>query len=76
MFAGAQGPFAGAGAKDLGVTGWIPYVQVQNLKDATTKATKLGAAVVKDSVKGPAGTFTVVRDPGGAAVALWQKAAE
>ena len=76
MFAGNKGPFAGAGSKDLGVTGWIPYVQVQDLKDATTKAKKLGAEVLKDTVKGPAGTFTVVRDPGGAAVALWQKAAQ
>lgn len=76
MFAGAKGPFAGAGSKDLGVTGWVPYVQVKDLKEATTKAKKLGAEVVKDTVKGPAGTFTVVRDPGGAAVALWEKSAQ
>ncbi len=76
MFAGAKGPFAGAGSKDLGVTGWVPYVQVKDLKEATTKARKLGAEIVKDTVTGPAGTFTVVRDPGGAVVALWEKSAQ
>ena len=75
MFEGAKGPFAGAGSKDLGVTGWVPYIQVEDLKEATAKAKKLGAEVIKDQVKGPAGTFTVIRDPGGAAVGLWEKSA-
>lgn len=74
MFAGEKGPFAGVAAKDGKVLGWIPYVQVDDVDAATTKAQKLGAEVLQPRTKGPAGEFTVVRDPGGASIALWQKA--
>jgi predicted enzyme related to lactoylglutathione lyase len=73
MFAGEKGPFAGVAGED-GVVGWIPYVQVADVDAATKKATKLGATVLKEKARGPAGEFSIVRDPGGAAVALWQKA--
>lgn len=74
MFGGAKGPFAGLGAADGEVSGWLPYVQVDDVDAATKKAVKLGAKVVSPKAKGPAGDFSVVRDPGGAAIALWQKA--
>jgi predicted enzyme related to lactoylglutathione lyase len=74
LFAGAKGPFAGLGAADGDVTGWLPYVQVDDVDAATTKAVKLGAKLMRPKTKGPAGDFSVVRDPGGAALALWQKA--
>jgi predicted enzyme related to lactoylglutathione lyase len=74
MFAGDKGPFAAVGAKDGKVSGWIPYVQVDDVDGATTKAQKLGAQVLQPRTKGPAGEFTIVRDPGGASIALWQKA--
>jgi predicted enzyme related to lactoylglutathione lyase len=74
MFAGEKGPFAGLGAKDGDATGWLPYVQVDDVGAATKKAVKLGAVLVKEKTRGPAGEFSVVRDPGGAAIALWQKA--
>ncbi|MDX2018969.1 MAG: VOC family protein [Deltaproteobacteria bacterium] len=73
MLAGEKGPLAGVGSED-GAVGWIPYVQVADVDDATRKAKDLGATVLKEKTRGPAGEFSVVRDPGGAAVALWQKA--
>ncbi len=73
MFAGQSGPYAGLGEKD-GDAGWLPYVQVDDVDVATSDAVKLGAALVKPKSRGPAGEFSVVRDPGGAALALWQKA--
>jgi predicted enzyme related to lactoylglutathione lyase len=74
MFAGDKGPFAGLGAKAGDDVGWLPYVQVDDVDAATQKAVKLGAALLKEKSRGPAGEFSVVRDPGGAAIALWQKA--
>lgn len=74
MFAGDGGPIAGIGAKDGKVGGWIPYAQVDDVDAATKRAVKLGGEVLKAKTRGPAGEFSIVRDPGGAAVALWQKA--
>lgn len=74
MFAGDQGPFAGLGAREGDAAGWLPYVQVDDVDAATSKAVGLGAALVKARTKGPAGEFSIVRDPGGATIALWQKA--
>jgi hypothetical protein len=73
MFASGKGPFAGVGEAD-GVVGWIPYAQVDDVDAATEKARELGAAVLAEKTRGPAGEFSVVRDPGGAAIALWQRA--
>ena len=73
MFAGENGPFAAVGAKD-GASGWLPYVEVPDVDAATTKAKSLGATVTHERTRGPAGDFVIVRDPGGASVALWQKA--
>ena len=74
MFAGDNGPFASVTDLEPEVVGWIPYVQVNSVDSATASARKLGATVIKGKTRGPAGEFTIVRDPGGAAVALWQKA--
>lgn len=74
MLAGESGPFAGVGTKDGGPAGWIPYAQVDDVDAATKKAERLGASILKAKTRGPAGEYAIVRDPGGAAVALWQKA--
>jgi len=74
MLAGASGLFAGLAKKDGDTAGWIPYAQVDDVDAATKKAQGLGATVLKPRTRGPAGEFSVVRDPGGAAIALWQKA--
>ena len=74
LFAGEKGPFAGLAAKEGKTAGWLPYVQVEDVDVATTKALKLGATLVREKSRGPAGDFSVISDPGGAALALWQKA--
>jgi len=73
MFAGEKGPFAAVG-DERGTLGWIPYAQVDDVDAATQKAKELGATVLKEKTRGPAGEFSIVRDPGGAAIALWHKA--
>ena len=52
---------------------WLAYVLVDDIGAATQKAKSLGAKVMKDvtEVKG-VGSFSVIVDPTGAAVALWQ----
>jgi predicted enzyme related to lactoylglutathione lyase len=74
-FSGDAGPFAGVAPRDGGSQGWVPYVQVDDVDRATDRATKLGATVVQQRTRGPAGEFTIVKDPGGAVLALWQKVA-
>jgi uncharacterized protein len=75
VFSGATGPFAGVAAKEGASQGWIPYVEVEDVNRATERATQLGGKVVQKRTRGPAGEFILVRDPGGATLALWQKAA-
>ena len=52
---------------------WVAYVNVDDVNAATAKAKMLGAKVVKDiqEVKG-AGTFSIITDPTGAMLGLWQ----
>lgn len=52
--------------------GWFPYVQVDDLQAATKKAEDLGATVLQPARQGPAGTYTPIREPGGAVFALFQ----
>lgn len=73
MLAIDSGPFAGVAAKEAGGAGWIPYAQVDDVVAATEQAQRLGATLLRAKTRGPAGEFTVVRDPGGASIALWQK---
>jgi predicted enzyme related to lactoylglutathione lyase len=74
LLASENGPFAGIGPREGGASGWIPYAQVEDVDASTDKAVKLGASVLQPKTRGPAGEFCIVRDPGGAAIALWQKA--
>jgi uncharacterized protein len=57
---------------DAGST-WVVYVNVDDLKAATAKAKSLGATVIKDqvAVEG-AGSFSIITDPTGAMLGLWQ----
>jgi predicted enzyme related to lactoylglutathione lyase len=72
MIAGENGPWA---AITDGGAGWVPYVQVDDVDQATARAQELGATVLQGRREGPAGTFTTIADPAGAAIALWQPAA-
>jgi uncharacterized protein len=52
---------------------WLAYVNVDEIRAATDKAKSLGATVVVDSQPVPGhGIFSVVQDPTGVAIALWQ----
>jgi hypothetical protein len=52
---------------------WIPYVYVDDVSASTAKAKSLGATVVADVAEIPDfGWFSVILDPTGAALGLWQ----
>jgi len=52
---------------------WMAYVGVDDVKAATRKAKDLGAKVVVDVMEvGEYGIMSVITDPTGATVAMWQ----
>ena len=52
---------------------WLAYVQVDDLAASTAKAKSLGAQVMKDITEVPnMGHFSILLDPTGAPIALWQ----
>ena len=77
MLAVEESPFAAIGAKQDRYGDhdeWVPFVAVDDVEAATKRALSLGATLLRENTRGPAGEFTVVRDPGGAALGLWKKA--
>jgi predicted enzyme related to lactoylglutathione lyase len=54
---------------------WLAYVIVDDAKGATAKAKSLGASVEKDVTEVPGmGWFSIIKDPTGAVLGLWQNA--
>ena len=54
---------------------WLAYVIVDDAKAATAKATSLGAQLIKDVDEVPGmGWFSIIADPTGAMLGLWQAA--
>ena len=52
---------------------WLAYVQVDDAAAATEKARTLGATICKEVTEIPGvGWFSVITDPTGATLALWQ----
>ncbi len=52
---------------------WLAYVHVADAVEATEKARKLGATICKEVTEIPGiGWFSVITDPTGATLALWQ----
>jgi predicted enzyme related to lactoylglutathione lyase len=51
---------------------WLPYVEVDDVAEATRRARELGATVLLDGREGPAGWRSVVAAPAGAELAFWQ----
>jgi hypothetical protein len=52
---------------------WLSYVLVDEIKAATQKAKSLGASVMKDITEVPGmGWFSIITDPTGAPLGLWQ----
>jgi uncharacterized protein len=52
---------------------WLAYVGVDDVRASTRKAKELGAKVVMDVMEvGDIGTMSVITDPTGATLAMWQ----
>jgi len=77
MIQPGEGPGGGLlqETRDSGHSSWLPYVTVDDVKASTAKAAALGATVVKDVSEVPQmGWFSIIIDPTGAALGLWQHA--
>jgi uncharacterized protein len=72
MLTGENGPFAMIVARSGDESAWVPYVQVEDLHEAHTRAVELGATVMQEPSEGPAGRYSWIRDTGGAPLALFQ----
>jgi predicted enzyme related to lactoylglutathione lyase len=64
----------GGGIVECGTerSGWLPYVEVDDVAALTTRARRLGAQVLLEPREGPAGWRSVVATPAGGELALWQ----
>lgn len=52
---------------------WMAYILVENLDEMLEKANKHGAEIVKPVTNaGDFGRFSIIKDPTGAHIALWQ----
>ena len=52
---------------------WLAYVLVDDIHAATQKAKSLGAGVIRDVMEVPdMGSLSIITDPTGAALGLWQ----
>lgn len=52
---------------------WLAYVNVDDVKASTAKVTSLGGKVIADVMEVPnMGWFSIVSDPTGAVLGLWQ----
>jgi predicted enzyme related to lactoylglutathione lyase len=52
---------------------WVAYVNVDDIGAATAKAKSLGATILREVTEVPnAGSFSIIVDPTGAILGLWQ----
>lgn len=52
---------------------WLAYVLVDDVRASTKKAASLGANILRDVTEVPGmGWFSIITDPTGAAIGLWQ----
>jgi predicted enzyme related to lactoylglutathione lyase len=52
---------------------WLAYVLVDDIRSATRKAKDLGATIFQDSIEVPnMGWLSIITDPTGATLGLWQ----
>jgi predicted enzyme related to lactoylglutathione lyase len=68
------GDAIGGGVVECGTRAslWLPYVEVPEIHPLTERARCLGASVLLEPREGPAGWRSVVSEPAGGQVALWQ----
>jgi uncharacterized protein len=59
-------------------TGWMPYVQVDDVKATVAKAAKAGATVLLpyQEIGGNMGSLGVFKDPNGSVIGVWAAPAE
>jgi uncharacterized protein len=56
-----------------GPSGWLAYVEVEDIRAAANKARSLGGEVMKDVTDvSDMGRLSFIRDPTGAILGLWQ----
>ena len=56
---------------------WIPYALVSSAAEATAKAKSLGATIIKDISEIPGmGRFSIIQDPSGGVIGLWESTQE
>jgi predicted enzyme related to lactoylglutathione lyase len=69
------GEFGGGGVVECATDRplWLPYVEVEDIADATRRARGLGASVLLEPREGPAGWRSVVSAPAGGEIAFWQQ---
>ena len=73
MFKPDNGPGGGIYTHPGAPNQWLAYVGVDDIHAATAKAKSLGAKVEVEAQEVPhTGWFTVLTDPTGATIALWQ----
>jgi len=52
---------------------WLPYVAVDDLAASTKRAKDLGATMIMENIPvAEYGKFTILKDPTGAVIAMWQ----
>jgi predicted enzyme related to lactoylglutathione lyase len=51
---------------------WVPYAPVDDLDRATEQAVALGATLVRGRTELPVGSLSVIEDPAGATIVLWE----
>jgi len=74
-FKPSSGPGGGLMSMPGAPTAWLAYVGVEDIKASTEKAAALGATILKASEEIPhIGWFTILLDPTGATIALFQPA--
>ena len=62
-----------AGTTPGAPSSWVSYVDVSDVASATRKAKELGAKVLVDTVAvADMGKFSIITDPTGATLGLWQ----
>lgn len=69
---GTGGGMVAEDRKDAG-SHWMAYVGVDDVRAKTAQAKALGATVLQDVLAvGDFGLMSVIRDPAGATIAMWQ----
>ena len=68
------GSDVGGGIVECGTdrSGWLPYVEVDDVGAYTARAQRLGARVLLAPREGPTGWRSVVATPAGGEFAMWQ----